>query len=45
MTREDVLRAKEERLHKLDNSVKNVKCPGVKKKLVRQIRALKAEMA
>jgi len=40
MTKEDVLRAKEERLHRLENSSKNIKSQGVKKKLIRQIRSL-----
>ena len=30
----------ENRIHKLSNSVKNVKCPGVLKKLHRQLRNL-----
>ena len=43
MTREDVLRAKVERLNRLENSPKNVKSAGVKKKLIRQIRALETK--
>lgn len=43
MTREDVLRAKIERLNRLENSPKNIKAPGVKKKLIRQIRALESK--
>jgi hypothetical protein len=34
-----------ERLNKLENSQKNVKCPGVKKKLTRQVRNMESKLA
>lgn len=38
MTKEAVLALAKERLNKLEQSPKNIKCSGVKKKLTRQIR-------
>ena len=38
MTKEAKLALAKERLNKLEQSNKNLKCPGVKKKLTRQIR-------
>lgn len=38
MTKENELAFKKDRLMKLDGSPKNIKCPGVVKKLRRQIR-------
>ena len=38
MTKEQMLALKKEKLNKLQNSPKNVKCPGVLRKLRRQIR-------
>ena len=44
MTQTEILVLKRERLNRLQNSNKNVKCPGVVKKLKRQIRNMEAEM-
>jgi hypothetical protein len=43
MTREQNLALKRERLGRLQNSNKNVKCPGVVKKLKREIRNIELE--
>lgn len=42
MTKKDVLAIKRDRLARLTSSVKNVKCPGVCRKLRREIRNLEA---
>lgn len=44
MTKEQTLALKREKLNKLSNSPKNLKCPGVLRKLRRQIRNLEASM-
>ena len=38
MTKENMLALKKERINRLENSNKNVKCPGVLKKLRREVR-------
>ena len=38
MTKENMLALKKERMNRLQNSNKNVKCPGVLKKLRREVR-------
>lgn len=40
MTVEQKLTIAKDRLNKLENSPKNIKCPGVVRKLTRQVRAL-----
>lgn len=44
MTREDKLMIMKNRLATLKGSKKNIKCPGVVRKLERQVRNLEAEM-
>lgn len=44
MTKEQTLALKKEKLNKLSNSPKNLKCPGVVRKLRRQVRNLEASM-
>ena len=43
MTKEAKLALAKERLNKLEQSPKNVKCPGVKKRLTREIRNMEKE--
>ena len=43
MTKEQTLLLKKERLNKLENSNKNLKCPGVVRKLRREIRSMEKE--
>lgn len=40
MTQEEKLTLKKDRLFKLTNNPKNIKCPGVIRKLKRQVRSL-----
>ena len=40
MTKEIKLALMKERYNKLENRPQNIKCPGVKKKLTRQLRSL-----
>ena len=42
MTKEQTLALMKERLNKLENSPKNLKCPGAVRKLRRQIRNMEA---
>lgn len=44
MTKEQILVLKKDRLQKLEGSNKNIKCPGVLKRLRREIRNMEAEM-
>ena len=44
MTKEQKLALKKEKLNKLQNSPKNLKCPGVLRKLRREVRNLEASM-
>ena len=44
MTKEQMLAIKKEKLNKLSNSPKNLKCPGVLRKLRREVRNLEASM-
>lgn len=44
MTKEQILTLKKNRLQKLEGSNKNIKCPGVLKRLRREIRNMEAEM-
>jgi hypothetical protein len=44
MTKTEILALKRERLNRLQNSNKNVKCPGVVKKLKREIRNMESTM-
>ena len=43
MTKEQILALKKEKLNKLQNTSKNLKCPGVLRKLRRQIRNMEKE--
>lgn len=43
MTKEQILASKKNRLQKLESSGKNIKCPGVAKKLRREIRNMELE--
>jgi len=43
MTQTEILALKRERLNRLQNSNKNVKCPGVVKKLRREIKNMELE--
>lgn len=43
MTQTETLALKRERLNRLQNSNKNVKCPGVVKKLRREIKNMETE--
>ena len=43
MTKTEILALKRERLNRLQNSNKNVKCPGVVKKLRREIKNMETE--
>lgn len=43
MTKEEMLKIKESRLAKLKENGKNFKCPGVVRKLEREVRNLKAQ--
>lgn len=43
MTKTELLNLKKERLNRLQNSNKNVKCPGVVKKLKREIKNMETE--
>lgn len=43
MTKEETLKIKESRLAKLKGNSKNFKCPGVVRKLEREVRNLKAQ--
>lgn len=45
MTTEQKLAIAKDRLNRLENSPKNSKCPGVVRKLRRQIRGLKKSLA
>ena len=42
MTRENQIAILKDKINRLENSVKNTKCPGVLKKLHRQLRNLEA---
>ena len=44
MTKEQILALKKEKLNKLQNTSKNLKCPGVLRKLRREVRNLEASM-
>ena len=44
MTQTEILAIKKERLNKLSNSSKNIKCPGVLRKLRREVKNLEASM-
>ena len=44
MTKEHMLAIKKEKLNKLSNSPKNLKCPGVLRKLRREVRNLESSM-
>lgn len=43
MTKEEKLMILKDRYNKLEGSPKNIKCPGVRRKLARQIRNLEKE--
>ena len=45
MTTEQKLAIMKDMLNKLENSPKNIKCPGVVRKLTRQVRALENSLA
>jgi hypothetical protein len=44
MTKEQTLALKKEKLNKLQNTSKNLKCPGVLRKLRREVKNLEASM-
>lgn len=45
MTTEQKLAIMKDKLNKLENSPKNIKCPGVVRKLTRQVRNLENSLA